>query len=324
MKIHALCIVKNEADILRETLTSALQWCDHVYVFDNGSDDGTWELVHALAEHHPQIVPYKQDDVPFRDGLRADIFNAFRSGARPQDWWCLLDADEFFIDDPKNFLAKIPDRFRTVWTASLNYYFTDQDLMRYQQNPSEYLKIPVKQRLHYYLNHWSVLRFFRHRDDLVWTRDHGMFPKYVEEARAYPVRILSKHYEYRSPEQIERRLLTRHPAIVAGKFQHEAVANWAQVVAAIPLTHARFAGAHPQFAGSHWEERVVAASSLDYDAFDGRYVLNEGLMPRLPRGTERLFRGAVARLKAMVPEPIRGPLSGIQRQFSRLSRRTID
>ena len=56
MKIHGLCLVKNEADVLQETLVSALHWCDdHIYVFDNGSNDGTWELVQELANQHLQI-----------------------------------------------------------------------------------------------------------------------------------------------------------------------------------------------------------------------------------------------------------------------------
>src|ERR1700756_1456169 len=95
LKIHGLCLVKNEADILPETLTSALHWCDHIYVFDNGSNDGSWELVKELSRQHLQIVPYKQDNVPYTNGLRAAIFSAFQSNASSQDWWCALDADEF-------------------------------------------------------------------------------------------------------------------------------------------------------------------------------------------------------------------------------------
>lgn len=131
MKIHGLFLVKNESDILQETIYAALDWCDYIYVLDNGSTDGTWELVKELAKQHMQIVPYKQDDVIYIMALRADIFNAFRSNAGPQDWWCRMDADEFYIDNPRIFLAKIPERFQTVYSASFNYYFTDKDLSLY-------------------------------------------------------------------------------------------------------------------------------------------------------------------------------------------------
>jgi glycosyltransferase involved in cell wall biosynthesis len=312
VKIHALCIVKNEADVLQEALTSALHWCDHIYVFDNGSNDGTWELVHELAKHYPQIVPYKQDDVIFSDGLRADIFNAFRSEAGPKDWWCRLDADEFYIDDPRVFLSKIPHRYNIVWTASFNYYFTDEDSILYRQDPIKYPKIPVERRLRYYLNHWSEPRFFRHSGAIVWTRDHGGFPVALDLARAYPVRIWMKHYEYRSPEQIERRLLTRRAAIMGGKlFHHETVPHWADAVTAIRDTGVLVKDAHPEFAGTRWEERIVSASALDYDTLDRRYVLNERLMPRIPR----------PRLGAVLPESIRGPVAWMLRQPPRVLRR---
>lgn len=37
MKLNAICIIKNEADIIIETLHNALRFCDTIYVFDNGS-----------------------------------------------------------------------------------------------------------------------------------------------------------------------------------------------------------------------------------------------------------------------------------------------
>ena len=312
MKIHGLCIVKNEVDVLQESLISALHWCDHIYVFDNGSNDGTWELVNELANQHLQIVPYKQDDVIFSSALRADIFNAFRSNADPRDWWCRLDADEFYIDDPRIFLAKVPDRFQTVWSASFAYYFTDQDAISYQRNPSRYLQITIEQRLRYYLNHWGEVRFFRHSDDIVWTRtqDYGGFPKAVWEGLAYPVRIWLKHYQYRSPEQIQRRLLTRRPAIEAGSgFRHEALANWGAAVAAARDTPVDLEGARQEFAGARWEERIVPDAFLNYDGFDRRYVVNESVMPQIPVPPAR------SRLRIVIPEAIRALLGRLQRQM---------
>jgi glycosyltransferase involved in cell wall biosynthesis len=308
MKIHGLCIVKNEADVLQETLTSALHWCDHVYVFDNGSDDGTWELVKELANQHPQIVPYKQEDVPYCEGLRADIFYAFRSKAGPRDWWCQLDADEFYIDDPRVFLAKIPDRFRTVWSASFEYYFTDRDVALYQQNPAGYFAIPVQERLRYYLNNWGELRFFRHSDDIVWdrTQQRGTVPAFLYWAPAYPVRIWLKHYQYRSPEQIERRLLIRRRTFVA--FMHEALPDWKATIMATRDAPANIDNARPELAGTRWEERVVPAASLNYDGFDRRYVVNESAMPAFPNPPPR------SRLRALIPAAIRAPLGRLLRQ----------
>jgi hypothetical protein len=310
MKIHGLCLVKNEADVLQETLISALHWCDHIYVFDNGSDDGTWELVKELATKHPQLVPYKQDDVLYSSGLRADIFNAFRLNAGPEDWWCALDADEFYIDDPRIFLAKISNRFQTVWTASLNYYFTDQDVISYQRDPVTFLATPVQQRFRYYLNNWGELRFFRHRHDIVWTRSQRGFPPAMFTAPAYPVRMWLKHYQYRSPEQIGRRLLTRRAAMEASTgFWHEVKPNWSTTVATKRDAPLDFEDARPEFAGSRWEERIIPAASLDYDAFDRRYVVNESLMLEFPLRVPR------PRLKEMIPEPIRRPLGRLRRQI---------
>jgi glycosyltransferase involved in cell wall biosynthesis len=308
LKIHAVCLVKNEADILQETLVSALLWCDHIYVFDNGSDDGSWELVKELAKQHLQVVPYKQDDVLYTNGLRADIFNAFRSNAGPQDWWCALDADEFYIDDPRIFISKVSDRFQTVWSASLNYYFTDRDAALYRQDPIKFLETPVQQRFRYYLNNWGELRFFRHNDNIVWARAQGGFPPAMFTARAYPVRIWLKHYQYRSPEQIARRLRTRRPAMEASTgFLHEKTPNWRAAIATKRDAPLDFENARPEFAGVSWEERVVPAASLDYDAFDRRYVVHESLMPEFP---VRLRR---SRLKEMIPEPMRIPLGRLRR-----------
>jgi hypothetical protein len=310
MKIHALCIVKNEADVLQEALISAVHWCDHIYVFDNGSDDGTWEMVKALAQRHLQIVPYKQDDVLFSSALRADIFNAFRANAGPQDWWCRLDADEFYIDDPRIFLGKVPDRFQTVWSASLNYYFTDRDAISYREDPVKFLATPLQERLRYYRNNWGELRFFRHSDKIIWTRteDCGGFPGVMFTAPAYPVRIWLKHYQYRSPDQIERRLRTRRPAMEASTgFLHEVTPNWRAAIATKRDAPLAFENARPEFAGACWEERVVSAASLDYDAFDRRYIVNENIMPEFP---VRLPR---SRLKEVVPQPIRVSLGRIRR-----------
>src|SRR5689334_2374515 len=127
MRIRALSLVKNEADIIAHNLKAASEWCDAIYVFDNGSADGTWEIVQAMAGSIEAIVPFKQDSKPFSDSLRQEIFAHFRDAARPGDWWCILDADEYYVDDPRAFLGRVPDMYRSVWPQLYTYLFTEDD-----------------------------------------------------------------------------------------------------------------------------------------------------------------------------------------------------
>ena len=76
-KIHAICVVKNEVDIIAACLRSAEQWADRIIVYDNKSDDGTWEVVKGLA--NARIIPWKQDGKVFQESIRAEVFNNFKA-----------------------------------------------------------------------------------------------------------------------------------------------------------------------------------------------------------------------------------------------------
>jgi len=39
-----------------ETLNNALRFCDTIYVFDNGSTDGSWELICEKAFNNKRIA----------------------------------------------------------------------------------------------------------------------------------------------------------------------------------------------------------------------------------------------------------------------------
>ena len=262
-----------------QCLTAAVEWCDHIYVLDNGSTDDTWQIVQSLAQDHAEIIPWKSESVPFTDGLRAGIFHWFRARSREGEWWCRLDADEFYVDDPRVFLQKVPDRYDVVWTTNFSYYFTDKDAERYRGEPERFADdVPVQEKIRYYVNHWSEPRFIRSRDSMVWENDEG-FPRFVNTSPAYPVRLWQRHYAYRSPQQIERRLADRQDAITRGVFLHEAVADWGEAVAGVRVTRDLLDHAGKEFVTGRWEDRIVPADSLEFDANDRRLVANEALMP---------------------------------------------
>ncbi len=292
MKIRGLCIVKNESDVIEESLEAASRWADEIFVWDNGSIDGTWDAVQSLAQRNEVIVPFKQDGRPFRDGLRAEIYQHFRHLASEGDWWFALPADELYIDDPRLFLAKVPAGDSTVWTTSFSYYFTDRDLARFQEDPARYgPEVSVLEKLRYYLNHWSEIRFFRHDPAAVWS--DTCWPVGLEQAPAFPVRIWVRHFAYRSPDQIDLRLRTRAPLVASGVFGHEAIPGWADVIdpAAIARDPTRGMDRVDPTLQATWSDRVVDASHLDYDAHDNRFTTHEELMPPLPSSS---LQGAAA------------------------------
>lgn len=131
MKVHAISIVKDEADIISQTFGNAVTWCDQIYVFDNGSTDGTWEILQKLAKKFPNIVLFGHDNRDFSDTIRSEIFNAFKSRGEYGDWWCKLDADELYIDHPHRFLTRVPEPYDLVFGSSFQYYFTERDLQRF-------------------------------------------------------------------------------------------------------------------------------------------------------------------------------------------------
>lgn len=171
MKIYSLLLCKNEADIIASVLKDACRWSDKIIVFDNGSNDGTWEIVCDMANQHPDIIiPYAHDGRAFRIGLRALSFDAFKQEMTPDDWWCIrMDADEFYVDNPKDFLAKVPKRYQQVSKTSFDYVLCHEDLQ--EHNFSGHFE-EDKDKIRYYKpTNWAETRFVRHSPRLHWEID---------------------------------------------------------------------------------------------------------------------------------------------------------
>ncbi|RYD51968.1 MAG: family 2 glycosyl transferase [Sphingobacteriales bacterium] len=226
MKIYALSVVKNEADVIEANLKAASKWADKIFVWDNGSTDGTWEKIQALADDI--ITPWKQDARPFRDSLRSMLYNAHKHWGKPGDWWCIkLDADEFYYDDPRQFLAKIPLKYHYVCSRYIQLMITEEDIAEYQFTGSFE---EDREKINYFHKlAWAEIRFVRHRDRLAWT-EKTPFPEHV--GIVYPELITMLHYQHRSPQQIQRRLTQRKEAIAKGGYHspHITQSHWREVL----------------------------------------------------------------------------------------------
>ncbi len=273
-RIFGLCVIKNEADIIEQTLRAASAWCDTAYVLDNGSTDGSWEIVQDLARELPCVVPFRQDPSGFTDDIRNTIFGAVRSSAGRRDWWAILDADEMYVDDPRAFLARVPRRFDRVWHQQYNYLFTDADLAAYEADRSRFAAgAPIEARARYFvLGDHSELRFFRHSRLLTHIPGPG-------SGRVFPTPIRVRHYMYRSPEQIQQRLDTRREPMERGEFLHELPAAWTSGGGAL---------AHGAELPLSWKERVVPTSECHLDVGDDSLPPSPWTPPRPKSSLARL------------------------------------
>lgn len=302
-KIRSICVIKNEGDIIEQCLTAALEWSDQIVVLDNGSTDGGWETVQRLAVSEPRIIALGQDLRPFTEGIRIQCFRALSKQAVKGDWWVRLDADEFYADDPREFLARVPAKAFSVWSASLTYYFTDRDALRYDQDPQSFAdSVPVEQKCRYYLNDMSEPRFFRHAHIFRWRDQDEGYPPVMWRRPAAQERIVVRHYRYRSPEQIQRRLDVRRT--IEYYFSHERIEDWADAVTRYRTT-GEMSGARSLKVAASWRERVVPADALSYDAGDGHYDLLPQFWPSFPK-PRSLLRGWITKVTRYPQRWLRG------------------
>jgi glycosyltransferase involved in cell wall biosynthesis len=230
VRLYALALVKDEADVIGQSITHALDFCDRVVVLDNGSTDDSWAVVEELGRRHPGVViPWGVERRPFERRLRGLMYDELRTELTEDDWFLQLDADEFLLEDPRPALARAAakgyDRIRT-WQAQ--FQFTDVDLARWEAGEDD-RSLPIEERRHHFVVDWRESRFWRNRPDQAWgTSNASTVPQFAQ--RAAPWALVNRHYQYRDPEQIQHRIEVRAAVRSEEAFGHVTSEDWRQHV----------------------------------------------------------------------------------------------
>jgi hypothetical protein len=161
--------------------------------------------------------------------MRAEVFEAFRHEAEPDDWWChRLDGDEFYVDDPRGFLSAVPRGYHVVYKRSIEYTLAKEDVEEYDFT-GDFSQDREKIR-HFYPVAHVERRFFRYRRRFSW-------PTHVETPRhmgvAFPKAITVRHFPRRSPQQIQKRLEARQAVPKDGRgkpFRHVTEDHWSETL----------------------------------------------------------------------------------------------
>lgn len=215
MKIFSILVVKDEADIIQYSIEKALAWSDYIFIVENMSTDGTWELISKLYHNHPKIKIWGRYGGEFTETIRQIAFNQFESMLQYGDWICRLDADEEYIDDPKIFLSQLPTKCDHVNNISFHYYFTEKD---YENEINTGDTSWHEGKLKHYHAHHSEIRFIKYCNYTYWQQNRG-WPHTLLHPAEIAIRL--KHYQYRNISQIKRRLQIRIQESSNDYFAHE-------------------------------------------------------------------------------------------------------
>lgn len=160
MRLVAVSIVKNEADIIEAFVRHTQAWVDHHLIFDHDSTDGTREILGALQAEGLPLTLFTDDALGNLQQARSNHLTRLAASRHGADWILPLDADEILTGPGRAALEQALNARGPDCPASLpllNYYATPRDdagipnpllRLRYcQASPSRTRKILVPRPL---------------------------------------------------------------------------------------------------------------------------------------------------------------------------------
>ncbi len=130
MRLVAVSIVKDEADIIEPFVRHTLGWVDQHLIFDHDSTDGTREILCALQAEGLPITLFTDGALGNLQQSRSNRLTTLAAQAQEADWILPLDADEFIAGPSRSALEKYLAGLTTDQAASLpllNYFPTTDD-----------------------------------------------------------------------------------------------------------------------------------------------------------------------------------------------------
>ncbi|HTO02894.1 MAG TPA: glycosyltransferase family 2 protein [Opitutus sp.] len=209
MKLVAVSVVKNEADIIEAFVRHTRVWVDEHLIFDHDSTDGTRQILRELVHEGFPLRLYTGDAVANLQQSRSNYLARLAFTERAADWVLPLDADEFLVARDRPALEMALANGPADQPASLllrNYSPTTADDSA-EINPVQ----RIRHRQHGAGSTCKVFvpRALGLREDVVAGKgNHALYQQSEHvPARALPEAFLA-HFALRSPHQQVLRVLT--------------------------------------------------------------------------------------------------------------------
>jgi hypothetical protein len=194
MRLTAIAMIRNEADILPDFLGHCAALFDEVLVADHASSDGSTEILAAAAARMPLLVrryaqrPYAQSQL-----VTALAREAFARGA---DWVFPLDADEFpMVAGRDDLVARLPSeaaavlwRWRNLWPPGEHGFARFDAARDYEALPPDAnatVKIAISRRVPVLLPDFAI---GQGSHNVAWLRDRAGTPAEAGRIAHVPIR----------------------------------------------------------------------------------------------------------------------------------------
>ncbi len=130
MKIIGLTRIRNESDIIKETLDHMATFCSEVYVYDDCSTDNTVDICnnHHIVKGIVEGKDWDQDRENAEFQNRQEVLELARekSDIKSDDWFIYIDADER-IEMDWNLFKMNHNRVDAIMMKLYDFYITEED-----------------------------------------------------------------------------------------------------------------------------------------------------------------------------------------------------
>ena len=211
MQFHGLMLLRDEGDIVAESLAHLLTWLDALHIYDLGSTDGTWDIVQDFAARDTRVIPYKREPTVYSDSLRCVLFEHCRRHFAAGDWVLKIDGDEFYHVAPPAFVR---ERLRPSESmVYLQWYFfrlTTTEAAAYDTGAvsiaADRARSIRDRRRFYKVSRYAEPRMFRYRETMRWPSTvHWPYNTGLVARERIPI----LHYPHRDPAQMRARFALR-------------------------------------------------------------------------------------------------------------------
>lgn len=221
-KVLAIIHFYNEADVLEATINYLIGQGVDIYLIDNWSDDGSYEIAQILKQKNEGRIILERFPI---EG-KTQYYEWYHQLERTEqiaheaqyDWYIHYDADEWRVSP----WADCTLRTMLYHVDKLGYNVIENTVINHKLTSSDefiYMK-DVLFEFGHKIDYFRQTKTWK-RTEWIDLKSTGGHIAQVKNPRLYPLKILNRHYPFRSIEQAKRKVFQdRKPRFEKEKREH--------------------------------------------------------------------------------------------------------